>query len=335
MLRWIVAAVVVVCAQPALSQNWYQVEIIIFSQSDPDAYSPGATAESWPDTLNPEWPAPLVRLNASGSPSPALRTLPVAARQMNNDSYALRVTEGYELLWHQAWQQPMLAEAHAPWIQIQAGSEYGGRSQLEGALRIYLERFLHLDTDLWLSDFSQAQALENSEPEDATSAFTLPNEVLSTPACVFFRENWPNDVRMEVPDIEPGNLVENWWFPPFDCGNEAIDLPAGLPIARALDPYIRVELPSIRFTPANNFGAGPSQEQEVKPLFVENSPLPSEPLEATPDSLPAISQIIPMHQSRRMRSGELHYLDHPRLGVLALITPIEAPVIDPDAELTP
>ncbi|HSJ47259.1 MAG TPA: CsiV family protein [Gammaproteobacteria bacterium] len=31
--------------------------------------------------------------------------------------------------------------------------------------------------------------------------------------------------------------------------------------------------------------------------------------------------IYSMRQSRRMRSGELHYLDHPRLGILALITP--------------
>jgi hypothetical protein len=28
-----------------------------------------------------------------------------------------------------------------------------------------------------------------------------------------------------------------------------------------------------------------------------------------------------MRQSRRMRSGELHYLDHPRFGLIALITP--------------
>jgi hypothetical protein len=29
--------------------------------------------------------------------------------------------------------------------------------------------------------------------------------------------------------------------------------------------------------------------------------------------------------SRKMRSNELHYIDHPRLGILALVTPIEAP----------
>lgn len=33
---------------------------------------------------------------------------------------------------------------------------------------------------------------------------------------------------------------------------------------------------------------------------------------------------FPFRQSRRMRSGELHYIDHPRLGVLVLVTPHEA-----------
>ena len=29
-----------------------------------------------------------------------------------------------------------------------------------------------------------------------------------------------------------------------------------------------------------------------------------------------------MQQSRRMRSGELHYLDHPRLGVIIIARPV-------------
>ncbi len=34
--------------------------------------------------------------------------------------------------------------------------------------------------------------------------------------------------------------------------------------------------------------------------------------------------VYSLRQSRRMRSGELHYIDHPRLGVLALVTPTPA-----------
>ena len=34
---------------------------------------------------------------------------------------------------------------------------------------------------------------------------------------------------------------------------------------------------------------------------------------------------IRLDQSRRLRSSELHYLDHPELGVLVKVTPVVAP----------
>lgn len=40
-------------------------------------------------------------------------------------------------------------------------------------------------------------------------------------------------------------------------------------------------------------------------------------------------------QQRRVRSGELHYFDHPRFGVLALITPYEPPVAEGNAQTIP
>ncbi len=36
-------------------------------------------------------------------------------------------------------------------------------------------------------------------------------------------------------------------------------------------------------------------------------------------------RVYRMHQSRRMRSGEIHYLDHPRFGLIVQVTPYEYP----------
>lgn len=44
---------------------------------------------------------------------------------------------------------------------------------------------------------------------------------------------------------------------------------------------------------------------------------------------------VRMQQSRRMRSEELHYLDHPLFGVLALVTPVDAPEAAPTSPSTP
>ncbi len=39
-----------------------------------------------------------------------------------------------------------------------------------------------------------------------------------------------------------------------------------------------------------------------------------------------------MTQSRRLHSGELHYFDHPRFGMIALLTPFEYPVVETEEE---
>lgn len=43
-------------------------------------------------------------------------------------------------------------------------------------------------------------------------------------------------------------------------------------------------------------------------------------------------QIYAMSQERRMRSGELHYIDHPRFGLLVIVSPYEPPTPPAPAE---
>jgi hypothetical protein len=59
----------------------------------------------------------------------------------------------------------------------------------------------------------------------------------------------------------------------------------------------------------------PSSEQSDEWLTT------SEQSKAQLKSIPLRASII--HQTRRMRSGELHYLDHPMLGIVVKVTPIE------------
>jgi len=43
-------------------------------------------------------------------------------------------------------------------------------------------------------------------------------------------------------------------------------------------------------------------------------------------------QSFRLAQSRKMRSGELHYIDNPRFGILTRITPLEDKILEPDVE---
>lgn len=44
------------------------------------------------------------------------------------------------------------------------------------------------------------------------------------------------------------------------------------------------------------------------------------------ENLYLVDKTVPMQQDRRMRSGELHYIDHPLMGLLVRVTPYEFPI---------
>jgi hypothetical protein len=61
-------------------------------------------------------------------------------------------------------------------------------------------------------------------------------------------------------------------------------------------------------------------------------------LPATTTEAAALEYGVPeirLRQKRRMRSNELHYFDHPRFGVIALITPYEPVEVAPEIEAAP
>ncbi len=49
------------------------------------------------------------------------------------------------------------------------------------------------------------------------------------------------------------------------------------------------------------------------------------------DEEPSTPTTYRIYEKRRMKSGELNYYDHPKIGMLLLVTPVEMP--DPDSEL--
>ena len=60
---------------------------------------------------------------------------------------------GYEVLWHEAWLQPLSAEDDAvPLLLDRSGDpDHEPWPRLQGSVKLYLSRYLHLETDLWLN----------------------------------------------------------------------------------------------------------------------------------------------------------------------------------------
>ena len=51
-----------------------------------------------------------------------------------------------------------------------------------------------------------------------------------------------------------------------------------------------------------------------------------DPAAAEPTNLPAVrAGYMVLDESRRMRSEEVHYLDHPKLGIIVRVDPVAIP----------
>ncbi|MCH8552889.1 MAG: peptidoglycan binding protein CsiV [Natronospirillum sp.] len=271
---------------PAVAQDtnpnvgrWYQVELILFEQRQEPEYN-----EIWPTFPNltgtqdamqlrkaPDSSssviAPLPALDLTPPPElpprwplidfvdgieESLIILPRPLLQFTDEARRVNESRGRRVLLHTGWNMPVSAEANRDIIRLHAGRRFDEHYELDGTIAIHVGRFLHVETDLY-----QTQYELNQEPLPLISRDGLPTSL----------------------------MADGEFSPPMRSGG-------------------------------STFRTGPR--------FV--------PVEAAHFA-----------EQRRMRSNELHYIDHPRLGMLIQFTPytpaevttggelIESD-IDPDAE---
>lgn len=91
------------------------------------------------------------------SPVVAFAQLPSAQRLLDGPARSIRRSSLYRLLVHQAWLQPVVEENEALPILIQGGKRYDDTFELDGTITLSRSRFLHLETDLWYTQFSALQ----------------------------------------------------------------------------------------------------------------------------------------------------------------------------------
>ena len=330
------------------AQPWYQIEVILFGQNFPALAAEGTTEENWPTEVELNWQEPLLPLFESERQlSPTMRKLPINGRTMNGDAYALRVTEGYRLLWHQAWQQPLVDEQDAPWILVEGGEDYEGRYELEGSLRIHLSRFLHMTANFWLTEFGPQPAIDTEGMETANFSFNdLPKKPELYNACTYlrFQPETPPEAPIDILAEQP--IYESWWTAPYECDSPRSRLNQGMPryapmlpvdpplmqqityISGSSDEPVEILIP----LPELSIVELPEQESErVETDFAAETELAEGQLEAEEDAEPLsqpIQQIIQIDMNRRLRSEEYHFVDHPKLGMLIRILEVELPLIE-------
>lgn len=231
MIRLFACLLLVITSTPLLAQSWYQVNIVVFENR---AAVDGGEALQQPDGMQFVVPGNAVEIDAiaeSGDENGFQRTT-IIDNEFNSVVASLQRSSGYKVLLVKSWRQPGLERNVAIPVVVRGGNTYGPHSQLEGTIRLVLSRYLHLETDLWLGEYTLEQPLA---PTDAATD-TLP-------------------VAQDMPAVDVGLAPEG-------------------------------------MTPDN-----------AESIYV--------PL-----------RLVRLQESRRMRSKELHYIDHPQIGVVAKIIPL-------------
>lgn len=186
--------------------------------------------------------------------------LPEEELALLEQANSLQRDKRFTLLFHQAWRQAPKSLSKTPALIISGGHQYGDHTELEGSIKLSIARYLHLHTNLWLSEFEPNYGQGKAHSEHSLT-----------------EHDWPD--LPKAPSAEDdndkfvlSNLEQGWQ------GSLTLNALSGG------DEYNAIL---------------------AKPYLTRN--------------------IIKMTQSRRMRSNEVHYIDHPRMGVIIKLTPFERP----------
>jgi hypothetical protein len=184
----------------------------------------------------------------------------------------LRNSKGYKILTTKTWRQPGLARNISIPVLIQAGDAFDGNYELEGTVNISLSRYLHVQSNLWLSEYVKQIELSNTWWEESTRENAPTFEGLLT----------DSTYALETGEPEEQNLNDTTAIDSDDSNTTT-------PLLSAL-----------------NINGSTAHYEAIRTVVID--------------------------ESRRMRSNEIHYLDHPLFGMVIKVTPYEAPIPEIEKE---
>jgi len=142
--------------------EWYEVELIIFARNADDR---GLT-EEWPqEPFTPDW-SDATPIMPRPTGAQAISIVPTSEYRLTGAKRRLdRTANRLQPLLHLAWRQPTTSRDKAEWLYLQvpfahpeSASTSGMTPRLEGAVKVSLSRYLHIDLDLLLREVSAQNA---------------------------------------------------------------------------------------------------------------------------------------------------------------------------------
>ncbi len=260
----------------------FDIEVLIFKR----AVEPQNTLEAWPEDL-----AEVKLANAHEfddieyRQDKGVKMLAIDDYQLTEYRDKLNQHAGYEVLLHKAWQQPDLSRATAPQFLISAGKDYSDKFTPAG---------LPIDNE----ELQQAA-------EDAQELIEQTDEVRVHPATelvgnfkiyinhYLFLET---SLDLNVPTVQDVIIVPEAVEPETPT---EVDENGNVVQNEPFTDNNQISVLDVEEDQNTQFGGF----QEVNPTIITTEVLKAHRFE----------------QRRRMRSGEIHYLDHPLMGIVVQV----------------
>lgn len=193
----------------------------------------------------------------------SFNVLPTDQRELNDYARVIDAKRANRILFHESWRQPMTSEESTPAIIVQGGEKFGENRELAGSIEISVRRYLHLKTNLWLTEFEANYGQEKSH----WPPLPLPPHRITT--------SEEQTLSFTSLSLETNNERD------YTLGTFSL---------------------SSQLTKDSNYFRGTADVNQ-SPYLTKN--------------------IVLLKQKRRMRSEELHYIDHPKIGLLIKLHPID------------
>lgn len=221
--------------------------------------------------------------NSAPVPTPFI-TLPAAQQEFADKAARMRRGGRYSVLFHETWVQPVQAESVAVPITLDRSGDTLEWPRLQGSIKLHLSRYLHIKTNLWL----------NTQGSYLSGSWKMPAPPLSPPSLL--GDAFADFEEKKLALAEASGALKPVPMPAVSGTAIAADAPPGTPI-----PGLPTGLPSSQETAMIDTGIDQTQ-QELAPQY-------------------PFRHAVLLRQSRKMRSNEVHYIDHPMLGVIVKFTP--------------
>ncbi len=329
--------------------NWYQIEVIIFSQSDLSAVH----SEYWSKTSSNKLLAKPVELTKPIiiHPQPETPEFAIPFQELSKNTFELKLTDTkleksprYRRLVHKAWIQAVEKDKKPrPVLLDDSDNDSVAYQELSGEPTPlnFAQKALSLDSLLNTTEtVQQSLVMEELDPSVDWPSF-FPHIIPALPSFEDNKlsENWEltlSDFTPQYAMYESHYVPRKIVGPPYHSVFGTIGLRMNRFLHLDLDFTFRANLnvmdEHISDSLTLNEFVRNSIDHEVT-LLAENDLFNKDAINTINDT-PELQILYRLQDSMRIKSGKIYYFDHPLFGVITMVNKFQLPIEQNPEEMT-